>query len=275
MPVFKRLISASPKEILGIYALVIVTFAGLFTMWPDDFYQANIKLEPAERQKKKALGELLRDAFDEEFKSNSDFGRGVNYQDVSWVQINNEHESALASTAQILVTLDGIENRLFIMKVPLLVAPYGEKAVEVKRGFVNLPGDPIKLPGPEGKLRTIYVVIDPQRAVEDESILTHTTEDQKVVGSAVSLAIERLQLNPDQIAKSGEVVCAEQGKRCSVWGAFGGMLYFSAITITTVGYGDVVPLSPLARFLSAMEATFGVVLLGLFVNSLYKSSSNS
>ena len=58
-------------------------------------------------------------------------------------------------------------------------------------------------------------------------------------------------------------------------GAFGGILYFRAITITTVGYGDVVPLSPLARFLSAMEATFGVVLLGLFVNSLYKSSSNS
>jgi hypothetical protein len=49
---------------------------------------------------------------------------------------------------------------------------------------------------------------------------------------------------------------------------FGRMLYLSAITITTVGYGDVVPLTGTARTLVALEATLGIVLLGLFIGSL-------
>lgn len=46
------------------------------------------------------------------------------------------------------------------------------------------------------------------------------------------------------------------------------MLYFSAITATTVGYGDVVPIRGKSRLLSGLEAVLGIVLIGLFLNSL-------
>ena len=46
------------------------------------------------------------------------------------------------------------------------------------------------------------------------------------------------------------------------------MLYFSAITITTVGYGDIVPLTAYARALVAVEAVLGIVIVGLFLNSI-------
>jgi len=46
------------------------------------------------------------------------------------------------------------------------------------------------------------------------------------------------------------------------------MLYLSAVTLTTLGYGDIVPLTNTSRGLTALEACLGVLLVGLFLNSL-------
>src|SRR5689334_25270235 len=46
------------------------------------------------------------------------------------------------------------------------------------------------------------------------------------------------------------------------------MLYFSAVTISTLGYGDIVPVSTRARVMVTLEVIWGPVLLGLFLNSL-------
>lgn len=51
-------------------------------------------------------------------------------------------------------------------------------------------------------------------------------------------------------------------------GQFWRLLYLSAITITTVGYGDILPISTRARLSVATEAVIGVVMIGLFLNSL-------
>jgi voltage-gated potassium channel len=45
-------------------------------------------------------------------------------------------------------------------------------------------------------------------------------------------------------------------------------LYFSFMTITTVGYGDVVPVSYLARRLTSIEACVGVLYIAMFVGRL-------
>jgi hypothetical protein len=49
----------------------------------------------------------------------------------------------------------------------------------------------------------------------------------------------------------------------------GELLYFSMVTITTVGYGDVLAVSPTARMLAIIEAVLGqffvAVLVGMFV----------
>jgi hypothetical protein len=51
-------------------------------------------------------------------------------------------------------------------------------------------------------------------------------------------------------------------------GQFWRMLYFSATTITTLGFGDIVPLSTAARMVVSLESVLGIVLIGLFVNAL-------
>lgn len=44
--------------------------------------------------------------------------------------------------------------------------------------------------------------------------------------------------------------------------------YFSAVTVTTLGYGDVLPVTSIGKILAAIHAVSGVCLIGLFLNSL-------
>jgi len=46
------------------------------------------------------------------------------------------------------------------------------------------------------------------------------------------------------------------------------LIYFSFVTLTTLGFGDVLPVAPLARFLVYMEAVVGVFYLAIVVSSL-------
>ncbi len=45
-------------------------------------------------------------------------------------------------------------------------------------------------------------------------------------------------------------------------------LYFSLVTLTTLGYGDIVPISPPARIFAAMEAATGVLYIAITVARL-------
>lgn len=74
------------------------------------------------------------------------------------------------------------------------------------------------------------------------------------IDSDTAEAVERLQ-------------SAISGNPLSISGRFERMLYVSVVTITTLGFGDVVPITPAARRLVMVEAVLGVVLIGLFLNA--------
>lgn len=59
-----------------------------------------------------------------------------------------------------------------------------------------------------------------------------------------------------------------RGDPLAISGTFDRMLYFSVVTITTLGFGDIVPVTANARRLVALEAVVGVVLVGLFLNAI-------
>ena len=71
----------------------------------------------------------------------------------------------------------------------------------------------------------------------------------------------------------GAFAAATSGFPSEASGSFFRMLYFSAITITTVGFGDIVPITPLSRFLVAFEAVLGIVLAGFFLNAIANESA--
>lgn len=49
---------------------------------------------------------------------------------------------------------------------------------------------------------------------------------------------------------------------------FSDFVYFSFVTLTTLGFGDLLPVSPIARFLVYMEAVVGVFYMAIVVSSL-------
>jgi hypothetical protein len=49
---------------------------------------------------------------------------------------------------------------------------------------------------------------------------------------------------------------------------FSNAAYYSFVTLTTLGYGDISPVAPVARFLVYMEAIFGVFYMAILVASL-------
>ena len=49
---------------------------------------------------------------------------------------------------------------------------------------------------------------------------------------------------------------------------FGSALYFSIVTITTLGYGDMVPEDEIARAMVCLEVITGVIFVGVFLNSI-------
>jgi len=52
-------------------------------------------------------------------------------------------------------------------------------------------------------------------------------------------------------------------------------VYFSFVTLTTLGYGDISPLTPLARFLVVLESVTGMFYLALVVASLVGSMKHT
>jgi hypothetical protein len=49
---------------------------------------------------------------------------------------------------------------------------------------------------------------------------------------------------------------------------FANVAYYSFVTLTTLGYGDITPVAPIARFLVYMEAVVGVFYMAILVASL-------
>jgi hypothetical protein len=53
------------------------------------------------------------------------------------------------------------------------------------------------------------------------------------------------------------------------------LLYLSLITLTTLGYGDIVPVTPPARMMAALEATTGVLYIAITVARLVSAYQKS
>jgi hypothetical protein len=75
-------------------------------------------------------------------------------------------------------------------------------------------------------------------------------------------------ISPEVARQLQVVLRASQGFPAGIPGNLTRMLYLSATTVTTTGYGDIVPITARARFLAISEAILGLVIVGLFLNSI-------
>jgi Ion channel len=82
-----------------------------------------------------------------------------------------------------------------------------------------------------------------------------------------------LALNLEQDAQLERYLLGIRGDASAFSGQVGRMMYLSAVVITTLGLGDILPMTARARLLVAAEAISGIVLAGLFLNAIaYRAS---
>lgn len=70
------------------------------------------------------------------------------------------------------------------------------------------------------------------------------------------------------------LISANKGFPVKLKGSFWRMLYLSATTITTLGLGDILPITNRARILITIETILGMILIGLFINSIFIENKN-
>ena len=77
-----------------------------------------------------------------------------------------------------------------------------------------------------------------------------------------------LPLLPTKADEAAALARGFIGEPSFVEGNIWRMFYLSIVVLTTLGLGDIVPITPAARGLVGFEAVLGVVLVGLFINAV-------
>jgi hypothetical protein len=257
---YRHYLHQSPQRYLLLYLGFILFFAVMYTFSARAFYHPYYKYEPTVREEQERISQLLKQTLQSRFKENSELGSNVTvvmppYSVSPPSEIDDQlHASVLMILSRNHTTVGHTQH---FLTVPI-VASY----TPIKDNIDEDTGQPA----------TTYISVDPRRQIEETNFYPNPPEISRIVFGVVKKEVEQIRFTPDQLEEIYLCTVALSGFPHSVPGKFLRMLYFSVITITTVGYGDIVPLTPWARFLAGLEATLGIVQLGLFINSLGSQS---
>jgi hypothetical protein len=245
----------------------IVGFAVLYSLFRWDFYHSTVTMEPGYAALRSELRAELTAALVDTTDSvriplDSDSVTVPGWLTIRDVRTGSDGQVHFTATAIVLSTRPG--------------ARYMRNAVfDVALTALDLP--PERSPRKHG--------IEPQEMTYSLPFLVEQTGGPVLPGGTLehllrcrSSGVEgwscipmglALKLDSFRLATSGHP--AELG----FWSAMPRMLYLSVVTINTLGYGDIVPLTGRARILTGLESMLGVVLLGAFASSLASRAASS
>jgi hypothetical protein len=243
----------------GLYFLLIPGFAALYETQANGFYQTSATHEPSyltnENDVQAALEAAITDAADSQ--ALKDFGPSPSAASASTSGLYEER-----------LTVDGTH---LVDTVVLGTSVTREQLVEVQLKLpLDIATDPVS---GDPKDEPIYYTLTTSGPVTPP-----TSRDDKLglfiqysKQSSPSFTFRTLH----ELNQYREFATAALGYVGGLPSQFPRMLYFSVVTVTTLGYGDITPVTSTTRFLVGSEAVLGVLLVGLFLNSLTRRVSQS
>ncbi len=100
-------------------------------------------------------------------------------------------------------------------------------------------------------------------------LFTGPIDGNKIVGAICIYLLIGLVWTLSYLLIAQAIPGAFNGLEQAVWyDNFADVAYYSFVTLTTLGYGDISPVIPIARFLVYMEAIVGVFYMAILVASL-------
>jgi hypothetical protein len=106
-----------------------------------------------------------------------------------------------------------------------------------------------------------------QRIFDDRPLMLAAVQQLLRPTGVAEILGPSIELSDEQEKRLNMFFYGLAGDPIAVSGAYGRMLYFSSIVITTVGFGDIVPMNWVARTIVWIEAVLGVLVAGLFLNA--------
>lgn len=247
----------SPKIIALMYLSLIPLFAIVYTFFAEDFYHATAPYE----ESVVSAHETLADALLSEVQTAATASYGREHAVDSSLEIDTEsirfprldyEDDSFTLGFKLNAHLEG--NSLsteFYARVEFSVAPnIAERVFPTDPAKDRYIWQPLLV-----EFRPIGRYVARQSVLGDLDATILFPGNRLVLGTAIYQRLRAQQR-------------AELGFPIDVNGSLPRMLYLSGVTITTVGYGDVLPTSDITRVLVMTEAVSGVLLAGLFLNAV-------
>ncbi len=251
----KRL-GAGPIRYLFLFLVIVLTFAAIYTAIPGDFYYEHIGIEKQIRVLTNYGFLFLEEAFQDAIASSGG------------IQLATDLTGHCVFLSQPDATAAGLQMKLSIF----LVLGTGSHVLLTVPVLAELPGREVRGVDLTTSKEYDYFVIRIHRA-HGAAIDVRDIYNGQAIGSyELGMLDWEVKLEKDEYDLLASVRAALLGYGARIPGRFARMIYFSLVTITTLGFGDIVPLTDLARALVGLESFSGIVLLGLFVNSVFARS---
>ncbi|MEF1310725.1 potassium channel family protein [Vibrio mytili] len=111
------------------------------------------------------------------------------------------------------------------------------------------------------------------KSIARQILFTGSVNSNKVIGSVALFLLLGLMWAIAYLILLEFSPHAFTGMEAISWGQnFSNAAYFSFVTLTTLGYGDISPLTPLAQVIVYLEAITGVFYMAIVVSSLVSSN---
>ncbi len=250
----------------AVYAFIILAFAGVFTPMSGQFYHSTIAFEPETKRFEKSVEDKLTRDIKRNISPKSPKTAVIGPWNINQVWIYDIGLRGEWVVARVYLYGISAYAKRFTATLDLRISAEGSVNTPIFKPTLDEKG--------QFKITTghpIYYV----RKAEITVLDVHTD-------GAPGLPIEPSEIFPCRSYPDGfSTLCIEaeedldrdiqslvhllSGQPDPGAGAFWRMLYFSVSTITTLGFGDIVPVTPSARGLVTFEAFLGPLLLGFFL----------
>ena len=263
------LIKRSPKFYALTYVLAIPLWAGLYMLISGDFYHSTVLRESKLEELRLSIQQDLLKVVERVYECPQRSGFACRIKNLSVIGLRCEQgtfifETPFARTGM----MRGSRGNLMFRPVWTLHLPRleqgGPRVFARVDKIPNFMLDEFK--NEKNRDNDIYVaepMWGPLRGTEFDPEFERYRPPKK--GSIDGI----LDLEDGLYEKLELYSAAREGSPATVGGIYGylSFFYFSIVTITTLGYGDIVPMTGWARGLVSAEALFGILMAGLFLNA--------
>jgi hypothetical protein len=253
---------------VGCYAAILFAFAVTYAAIADQFYHSTAAYEPATLEHGQPLAAGLESVIVEDFRNRYD---DLGHRFGKWrVNMDTFHVTSISVTddAVSLATTLMVQSDADPTVVRDLAPTVTLETQHTRTGFVNT--------GPRRSQAT-YTIHD--ATVSDWPLTELDSSEVLLLGPHPGLearadkSAPELWLDHDLEWQLQSYAHAMRGIPYGAGSRFERMLYFSASTMSTLGHGDILPITPLARRLASLQAIVGLALAGLFLNAVAREAA--